>query len=294
MSPCLPPVPGLVWCEEQPWRLRSLALPLRALAVLPDKGRFNKVEEGTRLTAFKLSLPPSRRGKEGGREGGGAAPRRGAGGGGRPRARLGSVRPGPARPVWALPRRGAGGGARGRTAPLRAPAPVGVCRPFPGAGGGWVGGAAVRAGAGFRGSVTWFLMCVFSFSPPLPPPPPPVASLLLPKHTRTHTHTRFPSPSPSTRPKRQAKPAADEGFWDCSVCTFRNSAEAFKCSICDVRKGTSTRYVRTFQHRLCSALGCTDLLIFFFSPLLSGYRLVATPFSPRCSPSCPCSKACGF
>uniref|UniRef100_A0A452GUT1 RanBP2-type domain-containing protein n=1 Tax=Gopherus agassizii TaxID=38772 RepID=A0A452GUT1_9SAUR len=42
------------------------------------------------------------------------------------------------------------------------------------------------------------------------------------------------------KPKRQAKPAADEGFWDCSVCTFRNSAEAFKCSICDVRKGTST------------------------------------------------------
>lgn len=48
----------------------------------------------------------------------------------------------------------------------------------------------------------------------------------------------------STRPKRQAKPAADEGFWDCSVCTFRNSAEAFKCSICDVRKGTSTRKPR--------------------------------------------------
>ncbi|XP_045146051.1 RING1 and YY1-binding protein [Echinops telfairi] len=46
------------------------------------------------------------------------------------------------------------------------------------------------------------------------------------------------------RPKRQAKPAADEGFWDCSVCTFRNSAEAFKCSICDVRKGTSTRKPR--------------------------------------------------
>ncbi|XP_007945523.1 RING1 and YY1-binding protein [Orycteropus afer afer] len=46
------------------------------------------------------------------------------------------------------------------------------------------------------------------------------------------------------QPKRQAKPAADEGFWDCSVCTFRNSAEAFKCSICDVRKGTSTRKPR--------------------------------------------------
>ncbi|XP_076840728.1 RING1 and YY1-binding protein A [Brachyhypopomus gauderio] len=47
-----------------------------------------------------------------------------------------------------------------------------------------------------------------------------------------------------SRPKRQAKPSADDGFWDCSVCTFKNSAEAFKCSICDVRKGTSTRKPR--------------------------------------------------
>ncbi|KAK2525121.1 Yaf2 [Columba livia] len=44
-----------------------------------------------------------------------------------------------------------------------------------------------------------------------------------------------------TRPKRQPKPSSDEGYWDCSVCTFRNSAEAFKCMMCDVRKGTSTR-----------------------------------------------------
>ncbi|GCC26757.1 hypothetical protein chiPu_0005177, partial [Chiloscyllium punctatum] len=42
-------------------------------------------------------------------------------------------------------------------------------------------------------------------------------------------------------PKRQPKPSTDEGYWDCSVCTFKNSAEAFKCSMCDVRKGTSTR-----------------------------------------------------
>ncbi|XP_072308003.1 RING1 and YY1-binding protein B [Eucyclogobius newberryi] len=47
-----------------------------------------------------------------------------------------------------------------------------------------------------------------------------------------------------TRPKRQAKQAIDDGYWDCSVCTFRNTAEAFKCSICDVRKGTSTRKPR--------------------------------------------------
>lgn len=42
------------------------------------------------------------------------------------------------------------------------------------------------------------------------------------------------------RPKRQSKPS-DDGYWDCSVCTFKNSAEAFKCLMCDVRKGTSTR-----------------------------------------------------
>ncbi|XP_069484096.1 YY1-associated factor 2 isoform X4 [Ambystoma mexicanum] len=47
-----------------------------------------------------------------------------------------------------------------------------------------------------------------------------------------------------TRPKRQPKPSSDEGYWDCSVCTFRNGAEAFKCMMCDVRKGTSTRKPR--------------------------------------------------
>ncbi|CAH1783085.1 unnamed protein product [Owenia fusiformis] len=42
------------------------------------------------------------------------------------------------------------------------------------------------------------------------------------------------------RAKRQAK-SVDDGYWDCSVCTFKNSPEAFKCDMCDVRKGTSTR-----------------------------------------------------
>ncbi|XP_060695960.1 YY1-associated factor 2 isoform X5 [Chiloscyllium punctatum] len=56
-----------------------------------------------------------------------------------------------------------------------------------------------------------------------------------------------------TRPKRQPKPSTDEGYWDCSVCTFKNSAEAFKCSMCDVRKGTSTRpcYGRTAKQSGC-------------------------------------------
>jgi len=45
------------------------------------------------------------------------------------------------------------------------------------------------------------------------------------------------------RSKRQSK-IAEESYWDCSVCTYRNSAEAFKCLMCDVRKGTSTRKPR--------------------------------------------------
>lgn len=49
--------------------------------------------------------------------------------------------------------------------------------------------------------------------------------------------------SPIRRPKRQAK-VLEENFWDCSVCTYRNTPEAFKCLICDVRKGTSTRKPR--------------------------------------------------
>ncbi|XP_046878966.1 YY1-associated factor 2-like [Hypomesus transpacificus] len=47
-----------------------------------------------------------------------------------------------------------------------------------------------------------------------------------------------------TRPKRQPKPSSDEAYWDCSVCTYKNTAEAFKCMMCDVRKGTSTRKPR--------------------------------------------------
>lgn len=50
--------------------------------------------------------------------------------------------------------------------------------------------------------------------------------------------------SPSNRrTKRQGK-AVEENHWDCSVCTYRNTAEAFKCLMCDVRKGTSTRKPR--------------------------------------------------
>uniref|UniRef100_A0A915K9L8 RanBP2-type domain-containing protein n=1 Tax=Romanomermis culicivorax TaxID=13658 RepID=A0A915K9L8_ROMCU len=32
--------------------------------------------------------------------------------------------------------------------------------------------------------------------------------------------------------------------WECTVCTYRNKAESFRCEMCEVRKGTSTRKPR--------------------------------------------------
>lgn len=49
--------------------------------------------------------------------------------------------------------------------------------------------------------------------------------------------------SPNKRTKREAK-VLEDNSWDCSVCTYKNKAEAFKCLMCDVRKGTSTRKPR--------------------------------------------------
>lgn len=34
------------------------------------------------------------------------------------------------------------------------------------------------------------------------------------------------------------------GWWNCSLCTYKNSADKFKCEICLLRRGTSTRKPR--------------------------------------------------
>ncbi|XP_063687722.1 YY1-associated factor 2-like [Bolinopsis microptera] len=34
------------------------------------------------------------------------------------------------------------------------------------------------------------------------------------------------------------------GSWECSVCTYKNIEEEFKCAMCETRKGTSTRKPR--------------------------------------------------
>ena len=53
--------------------------------------------------------------------------------------------------------------------------------------------------------------------------------------------------------------SVDDGLWDCSVCTYKNSAEAFKCAMCDVRKGTSTRYLLAF----CKLSSCLEFYFGF-------------------------------
>ncbi|VDM95901.1 unnamed protein product [Thelazia callipaeda] len=40
----------------------------------------------------------------------------------------------------------------------------------------------------------------------------------------------------------------EPGSWECTVCTYRNRHEAFKCEMCDTRKGTSTRKPRLNQN----------------------------------------------
>lgn len=53
--------------------------------------------------------------------------------------------------------------------------------------------------------------------------------------------------------KRPPRKMFLEDLWDCSICTYRNKAEAFKCSICDARKGTSTRKPRINPQQLVVA-----------------------------------------
>lgn len=52
------------------------------------------------------------------------------------------------------------------------------------------------------------------------------------------------SRSPVTKSSADDGGDAHNNTWDCTVCTYKNPAEAFKCLMCDVRKGTSTRKPR--------------------------------------------------
>ena len=55
---------------------------------------------------------------------------------------------------------------------------------------------------------------------------------------------RFSKTRMSPKGRKRPAPTPEDFFWDCSVCTYKNNPEAFKCIMCDVRKGTSTRKSR--------------------------------------------------
>ncbi|XP_003741586.1 YY1-associated factor 2 [Galendromus occidentalis] len=61
---------------------------------------------------------------------------------------------------------------------------------------------------------------------------------------RIRERERIPDKEESRREREQNRKMFTEEFWDCSICTFRNKAEAFICGVCDARKGTSTRKPR--------------------------------------------------
>jgi len=44
--------------------------------------------------------------------------------------------------------------------------------------------------------------------------------------------------------KRSAPQSEEDFLWECSICTYKNNPEAFKCMMCGVSKGTSTRKSR--------------------------------------------------
>ncbi|XP_041785501.1 YY1-associated factor 2 isoform X1 [Anopheles merus] len=87
------------------------------------------------------------------------------------------------------------------------------------------------------------------------------------------------SKSPVRRAKRQSK-VVEENFWDCSVCTYRNTAEAFKCLMCDVRKVYSVPGTSTRKPRLNSALAAQQAATQAFPGASGGTQVVSNVKSP--------------
>jgi hypothetical protein len=52
----------------------------------------------------------------------------------------------------------------------------------------------------------------------------------------------------NSRAKR-SRVIVNDGTWDCSLCTYKNPCVAFRCEMCDSRKGTATRYENTKKKR---------------------------------------------
>lgn len=84
--------------------------------------------------------------------------------------------------------------------------------------------------------------------------PPPVEDEpeTIPRQTRSSQHiTNHTSNGPSTNGTDSSNPLPSSSngngqlaSWECSVCTYKNIEEEFKCAMCETRKGTSTRKPR--------------------------------------------------
>lgn len=61
---------------------------------------------------------------------------------------------------------------------------------------------------------------------------------------RIREKDRLAEKEESRKEREQNRKMFAEDFWDCSLCTYKNKAEAFKCAVCDARRGTSTRKPR--------------------------------------------------
>ena len=69
---------------------------------------------------------------------------------------------------------------------------------------------------------------------------------------------------------KRARVVVNDGTWDCSLCTYKNPNVAFRCEMCDSRKGTATRYAVINQnsdnlniHQYRKGLNITELLFYF-------------------------------
>ncbi|KAI6175189.1 RanBP2-type domain-containing protein [Aphelenchoides fujianensis] len=110
------------------------------------------------------------------------------------------------------------------------------------------------------------------------------------------------SQQPSTSQETADSDDYEPGSWECSVCTYRNRYEAFKCEVCEARKGTSTRKPRLNQsvviqqqalvHSLAVQQQHTSLLP-TYSHGKAGMR-TAAPASRRAATTprrrCPCGR----
>ena len=61
-----------------------------------------------------------------------------------------------------------------------------------------------------------------------------------------------PSPNNKRRQKKppQMSPENGELNWNCSVCTYTNAAQDYKCAMCDAPKSTSTRKSKLTQEKI--------------------------------------------